>query len=132
MTDAKEALEEIALEAMENAMDVDVGLNELAAAVAPAILAAMPEILKGMVKPLEFIGVEADCFVHCESMGYSYELIVFDTLEMPHHYTWQGEAKIGMKTTALDAGSRPSFADVVEAANAHRVATILSALGVTV
>ena len=93
---------------------------------ADAIIAAMP----GMVQPLVWEGVEADCFVICELDGRSYELCVVDTLERPCDYLWSVTYYLGRQGARIMCGKPETFESAKSAAQKHHVATILSAFGV--
>ena len=100
---------------------------------ADAILDAMPEIIAGMVKGLEWNGVEDDCFSTCEALGFSYEICVFDTLERSCDYVWQATAKLDSKQRWANAVSLPtppraSFSDAKSAVDNHHRAQVTAAL----
>lgn len=94
--------------------------------VADAILSVIAE----SVEPLVWVGVEADCFVTCDTESHTYDLGVSDTLERPHDYVWTERAvpHLNPHVSRSFIGSG-SFDEVVESANKHRRATILSAIG---
>ena len=85
------------------------------------------------VKPLVWEGVEDDCFVTCEALGFSYELCVSDTLERPCDYVWDATAKPDNSVRWANANNlvipaQASFAEAKAAAQAHHNALIRSAL----
>ena len=93
---------------------------------ADAIIAALPS----MVKPLVWDGIEDDCFVSCDLLGKSYQLVVCDTLERSCDYNWAATVIIDGKEMSVRTPAQASFAEAKAAANAHNVAQHMAAFGV--
>lgn len=90
-----------------------------------SIIAALP----GMVKPLEWIGREDDCYVHCRMDGVFYEIGVSDELERSCDYVWYASfIDEEVQSKSLGGGT---FEDAKAAANAHHAARLMAAFGIT-
>jgi hypothetical protein len=89
-------------------------------------IAALPAAPMG-VKPLEWRGAESDCFAEALVGEGCYQLTVSDSLERPCDYAWVAEYSENGRNPFTIIG-HGSFADVVQIANQHRSARILSAL----
>ena len=100
----------------DNGQEISDGVQE--------VIEALPELTAPKVKPLIWGGVKYDCFVQCEAMGCSYELVVSDTLERSCDYIWS--ASVNGKP--LNTPAQASFKEAKAAAQAHHDALILSAL----
>lgn len=101
--------------------------HEPCASISDAILAALPS----MVKPLVWEGIEYDCFVSCDLLGKSYQLVVCDTLERSCDYNWAATVIIDGKETSVKTPAQASFAEAKAAVHAHNVAAGMAIFGVT-
>ena len=100
---------------------------------ADAIQAALPEIIAGMVKPLEWEGEEADCFVFAKAGFCEYQISVVDTLERSCDHIWNVDFRTPSgRDELIKCKGAGSLQDAIKVANTHHRATILKDLGLEV
>lgn len=118
MDKAREMIEDAIWEVTdEGTFDHSVNSNTQVGAITEAILGALPEVIKGMVKPLEWeTANETMYWCHTAYGRYS----VFETFE--------GEGYVGLPGSCGAFQIAGGLTAAIEAANAHNVAQVLKAL----